>query len=261
MENGSPAGYDDAVATTAPRRPAPPADNELADNEQGSKMAGPMAVLFDVDETLVHTGGAGARSWAYAFEKLHGVTADIGEYSKPGQTDPQVARETFSGVLEREPTHDELGRLYSAYLMHLADEIWTSKKYHVMESVVPTLRQMAEAGVILGLVSGAMEGAARVKLGPGQLGRHFVFGAYGSDSADRGEVTKLAVAKAGHLHGHKLSRSEVYVVGDTPLDIEAAHAADATAIGVATGNYTVEQLRAAEADYVLGSMAEPFPNL
>ena len=106
-----------------------------------------------------------------------------------------------------------------------------------------------------------MEGAARVKAGPGKLGRHFVFGAYGSDSADRGEVTRLAVAKAGHLHGRALNPSEVYVVGDTPLDIQAAHAAHATAVGVATGKYTVEELRGANADHVLGSLAEPFPNL
>lgn len=224
-------------------------------------MARLLAVLFDVDETLVHTGGSGARSWAWAFEKLHGVTADIGKYSEPGQTDTQVARETFAGVLGREPNHEELGRLYAAYLWHLAEDIWTAKNYRVIDGVENTLRQMAEAGVIVGLVSGAMEGAARVKVGPGKLGRHFIFGAYGSDSADRGEVTRVAVAKAGHLHGRKLTRAEVCVVGDTPLDIQAAHAADATGVGVATGKYSVEELRAANADYVLGSLAEPFPNL
>ena len=224
-------------------------------------MAGVLAVLFDIDETLVHTGGAGAASWAWAFNKLHGVDADIEKYSKPGQTDPQVASETYAGVLGREPSHEELGRLYAGYLWHLAEEIWTAKHYRVMDGVETTLRQMAEAGVILGLVSGAMEGAARVKLGPGKLGRHFIFGAYGSDSADRGEVTRVAVQKAGQLHGRALTKSEVYVVGDTPLDIQAAHEANATAVGVATGIYSVEQLQAANGDYVLSSLADPFPNL
>jgi phosphoglycolate phosphatase len=224
-------------------------------------MAGVLAVLFDIDETLVHTGGAGAGSWAWAFKRLHDVDADIEQFSKPGQTDQQVARETFTGVLGREPSHEELGRLYAGYLWHLAEEIWTATQYRVMDGVPKTLEEMARAGVILGLVSGAMEGAARVKLGPGKLGRHFIFGAYGSDSADRGEVTRVAVQKAGALHGRALTKSEVCVVGDTPLDIQAAHEANATAIGVATGIYSVEQLQAANADHVLSSLAEPFPNL
>jgi phosphoglycolate phosphatase len=74
-------------------------------------MVKPVVVLFDVDETLVHTGGSGTRSWAAAFEKLYGVHADTGEHSTEGETDPQVARSTFQGVLGREPSHDELGRL------------------------------------------------------------------------------------------------------------------------------------------------------
>ena len=76
-------------------------------------MTKPIAVLFDVDGTLVHTGGAGARSWSAAFEKLFGVPADIGAHSSAGETDPQVAAETFRGALHRDPTADDLGRLYA----------------------------------------------------------------------------------------------------------------------------------------------------
>jgi phosphoglycolate phosphatase len=224
-------------------------------------MARLLAALFDVDETLVHTGGSGARSLAWAFEKLHGVTADIGKYTKPGQTDPQVARETFSAVLGREPAHDELARLYAAYLWHLSDDLWTSQNYHVMDGVEDTLGRMAEAGVIMGIVSGAMEGAARAKIAPVKLGRYFVCGGYGSDSPDRGEVTRLAVAKVSQIYGRALTKAEVCVIGDTPLDIQAAHAANATAVGVASGKYTVQELLAADAEYALGSLTEPFPGL
>ncbi|CAM5261437.1 Haloacid dehalogenase OS=Streptomyces antimycoticus OX=68175 GN=SSPO_026190 PE=4 SV=1 [Streptomyces antimycoticus] len=69
------------------------------------------------------------------------------------------------------------------------------------------------------------------------------------------------MAKAARLHGHELARSDVYVVGDTPRDIEAARAANATAVGVASGHYTAEELRAAEADHVLASLTEPFPHI
>ncbi|MFB7555063.1 HAD family hydrolase [Streptomyces brevispora] len=224
-------------------------------------MTGPLAVLFDIDETLVHTGGAGTRSWAWAFDQLHGVPADIGKHTSAGETDPQVGRETFRAVLGRDPSHEEMMRLYSAYLWHLSQEIWSSETYRVLDGAEATLRRLGRAGAILGVVSGAMEGAARLKMEPGKLGRYFVFGAYGSDSPDREKVTRLAVAKAARLHGRALAKIEVYVVGDTPRDIEAAHAADATAIGVASGHYTAQQLRAANADYVLESLEESFPGL
>ncbi|TMU90191.1 HAD family hydrolase [Streptomyces sp. DASNCL29] len=223
-------------------------------------MAGPIAALFDIDETLIHTGGSGARSWAWAFDRLHGVAADIGEHTSAGETDPQVGRETFRAVLGREPSHDEMARLYAAYLWHLSEDIRTSEGYRVMDGVEDTLRRITDAGIILGLISGAMEGAARIKMEPGGLGRYFVFGAYGSDSPDRAEITRLAMAKAARLHGHELERSDVYVVGDTPRDIEAARAANATAVGVASGHYSAEELRAAGADHVLTSLTEPFPH-
>ncbi|MFF7969705.1 HAD family hydrolase [Streptomyces sp. NPDC007905] len=224
-------------------------------------MTGPLAVLFDIDETLVHTGGAGRRSWARAFDQLHGIPADIGQHTSAGETDPQVGQETFRAVLGRDPGHDEMMQLYSAYLWHLSEEIWSSETYRVLNGAEETLRRIGRTGAILGVVSGAMEGAARLKMEPGKLGRYFVFGAYGSDSPDRDEVTRLAVAKAARLHGRALTRIEVYVVGDTPRDIEAAHAADATAIAVASGHYTAQQLRAAKADHVLESLTEPFPGL
>lgn len=224
-------------------------------------MKQPEVVLFDIDETLVHTGGAGARSWAWAFDQLYGIPADIGAHTSAGETDPKVGRETFRAVLHREPSNDELSRLYTKYLWHLSEDIWTSPDYRVLQGSEDLLRRLGEAGIMIGVISGAMEGAAHLKMQPGKLNRYFVFGAYGSDSPDRGELTRLGIAKAARLHGHKLSRDDVYVVGDTPRDIEGAHDAGATSIGVASGHYDTDQLRTAKADYVLGSLSEPFPSL
>jgi phosphoglycolate phosphatase-like HAD superfamily hydrolase len=225
-----------------------------------SDLIKPVVVLFDVDETLVHTGGAGARSWKAAFEKLYGIPADIGEHTSAGETDPQVARETFTGVMGRDPSDDELDRLYGQYLFHLADDILVSEHYRVLPGAEATLRALGEAGVLLGLVSGAMEGAARTKLGPADLNRYFIFGAYGSDSADRAELVSLAIGKATRLH-RDLTPDRVSVVGDTPRDIEAAKAAGAVSVGVATGHYSLDELHAAGGDHVLGSLEEPFPGL
>jgi phosphoglycolate phosphatase len=220
----------------------------------------PVVVLFDVDETLVHTGGSGARRWSAAFEKLYGVTADIGQHTSAGETDPQVARETFRGVLGRDPGADELDKIYAHYLMLLADDISTSEQYMVLPRAEQNLVRLGEAGVILGLVSGAMEGAARTKLMPANLNRFFLFGAYGSDSPDRAELTTLAVEKAARLHDG-LTPDQVYVVGDTPRDIAAARAAGAISVGVASGHYSIDELDAAGAIHVLRSLEDPFPGL
>lgn len=221
----------------------------------------PVVVLFDVDETLVHTGGAGAKSWMAAFERLHGIPADIGEHTSAGETDPQVARATFKAVLHREPTIEELGQLYAAYLRHLGGEIWASEHYQVLPGVQDTLLRLGDAGVTLGIVSGAMEGAARIKLVPANLNRFFIFGAYGSDSPDRAELTRLAIDKAARLHGAELEPTQVYVVGDTPRDMEASTAAGVVAVGVASGHYSTEALKAAGAVHVLGSLEDPFPGV
>jgi phosphoglycolate phosphatase-like HAD superfamily hydrolase len=222
-------------------------------------MIRPLAALFDIDETLVHSGGAGARSWAFAFQKLHGVEADIGKHTSAGETDPEVGSETFEAVMGRRPSSTEMSRLYAEYLLHLADDIWTSKEYRVFDGVEETLTQLMEAGVVLGVVSGAMEGAARTKMMPGNLNRFFVFGGYGSDAPDRVELTKLAIGKASKLCGRALTKDQVLVVGDTPRDMEAAAGAGATGIGIATGHFTVEELKSAGAAVALSSLKERFP--
>ena len=219
-----------------------------------------MVVLFDIDETLVHTGGSGARSWAAAFEKLYGIPADIGEHTSAGETDPQVARETFRGVLGRDPSEDELCKLYVQYLLHLAEDIWTSEQYRVLPGAEQTLLRLGEVGVTLGLVSGAMEGAARTKLMPANLNRFFIFGGYGSDSPDRAELTKLAIGKARTLR-HELKAAQVYIVGDTPRDMEATNAAGAVPVGVASGRYSTDELASAGGTHVIGSLEDPFPGL
>jgi phosphoglycolate phosphatase len=225
-----------------------------------TQQARPVVVLFDVDETLVHTGGSGARSWKAAFEKLHGIPADIGAHTSAGETDPQVARETFTAVMGRDPSDDELDQLYVQYLLHLADDILISEQYRVLPGVQQTLVALGEAGVVLGLVSGAMEGAARTKLVPANLNRFFLFGAYGSDSPDRTELTGLAIEKAARLHS-RLTPSQVFVVGDTPRDIDATKAAGAVAVGVASGHYSQDELRAAGGEHVLKSLEDAFPGL
>jgi phosphoglycolate phosphatase len=225
----------------------------------GARM--PLAIMFDVDGCLISTGGAGSRSWRYAFDRLHGITVDIGQFTEAGMTDPEVARLTFTRVLGRSPTDREMAQLLGVYLERLAEEAEKSPGYRIMPGVEALLPRLIDAGILLGIVSGALEAAVHIKLDRSRLNRFFSVGGYGSDSSDRGQLTRLAIERCAIIHGHTVSSECVLVVGDTPRDIEAAHTAGAIGVGVATGNYTMNALRAAGADYVLPTLESPLPGV
>jgi len=216
-------------------------------------------VLFDIDGTLIDTGGAGARSWAWAFEHVFGRRVDIAEHSTAGMTDPAIGRVTFTEEIGREPTPEELTRLMASYQAVLPDYVACSEAYRVLAGVRELLDRLTEAGVALGLTTGGLVAVAHAKLGRGRLNHFFLVGGYGSDSEDRVALTRTAIERGERLLGHKLDRERVFVVGDTPLDVAAAEGAGAVSVAVASGRYGVRELHAAEPDYVLASLAEPFP--
>jgi phosphoglycolate phosphatase len=218
-----------------------------------------VAILFDIDGTLITSGGAGAVSWRRAFEELYGIPADIGKFTDAGMTDPEVARLTFKAVIGHEPAPEELAQVMAKRLEYLPQAVAESTGYKVLPGVQELLPQLRDAGYLLGLTTGGVEEAARMKLERGGLNQYFTFGGYGSDSPDRIELTKVAVERAETIVGRDLERDEVLDVGDTPLDITAAHAANTVAVGVATGHYSKEQLAEAGADYVLGTLEEELP--
>ncbi len=217
------------------------------------------AILFDIDGTLISTGGAGAVSWRMAFEDLYGVPADIGRFSDAGMTDQEVARRTFAAVVGHEPDARELATLMAKRLEHLPQAVAESPGYHVLAGVAQLLPRLSSQGYLLGLTTGGVEAAAHIKLQRGGLNQFFSFGGYGSDSSDRGELTRTAVKRAEAIATRPLAREQVLVIGDTPLDIEAAHEANVTGVGVASGHFTVRQLRDAGGDYVLASLEQPLP--
>jgi phosphoglycolate phosphatase len=216
-------------------------------------------VLFDIDGTLITSGGAGALSWKRAFDELYGIPADIGEFTDAGMTDPEVGRLTFRKVIGHDPSPAEMTRVMNCRLRHLPAAVAESDGYRVLDGVVETLERLTRQHYLLGLTTGGVEAAAHIKLARGNLNHYFSFGGYGSDSPERAELTRCAIERAGRILGHQVDASTVVVVGDTPLDIEAAHAAGAIGVGVATGHYDVEQLREAGADHALASLAEPLP--
>jgi phosphoglycolate phosphatase-like HAD superfamily hydrolase len=222
--------------------------------------AGPIrAVLFDIDGTLLVTGGAGGVAWQRAFEELHAVEADIAEHTDAGMTDPEIAAIVFREVIGREGSPEERSRAIGCYLKHLPDAVAGSGGYRVMPGIDGLLPRLIEDGLLLGLVTGNIEAAAHIKLARAHLNRFFSFGGYGSDSADRIEVTKAALQRGALVSGGELTGGACIAIGDTPRDVAAGHGAGIRVAGVATGSYSVAALQAAGADWTLATTEHGFP--
>jgi phosphoglycolate phosphatase len=217
------------------------------------------AVLFDIDGTLLVTGGAGGNAWQRAFQELHGVDANVAEHTDAGMTDPEIAAIIFREVIGREGSQEERSKAIAAYLRHLPETVAESAGYTVMPGVEELLDRLIDGGALLGLVTGNIEAAAHIKLSRAGLNRFFSFGGYGSDSADRVEVTKQALRRGELVSGGSLEGEGCLAVGDTPRDIAAGHGAELKVVGVATGAYSVEQLSEAGADWALPTVEQGFP--
>lgn len=217
------------------------------------------AVLFDIDGTLLVTGGAGAVAWQRAFQELHGVEANIEEHTRAGMTDPEIVEIIFREVIGRDGTEQERAAAVAGYLGNLADAVAESDGYRLMPGIEETLPRLAEQGVLLGIVTGNIEAAAQIKLARGDLNRFFAFGGYGSDSRDRAELTRRAVERGGEVQGSPLDLEQTIAVGDTPRDVSAGHGAGIKVVGVATGAYSVEEQRAAGADWAIPDVTQGFP--
>ncbi len=217
------------------------------------------SVLFDIDGTLLHTGGAGAVAWQRAFIDLYGVEANIEEHTHAGMTDPEIAEIVFREVLGRDGADTERAEAIGCYLGHLGDAVAESEGYFVIDGIPELLARLAEQGILLGVVTGNIETAAHLKLARGDLNRYFTFGGYGSDSRDRTELTKRAVERGGEVSGTPLELEATIGVGDTPRDVSACHGAGIRVVSVATGSYTVEQLQDAGGDWVIENVRESFP--
>jgi phosphoglycolate phosphatase len=219
------------------------------------------AVLFDIDGTLISTGGASDRAWKRAFKELHDVDVDVPAVTGKGVPDPEVGRVVFKAALGRAPTDEETEALMRRRLDHLPEDVENSPGFVVQEGVVELLDKLIDDGVMLGLTTGNVEEAAHIKLSRANLNRYFSFGGYGSDSSNRTELTKKALERGELVSGRTLDHDRCFSCGDTPRDVEAGHGAGIRVVGVATGEYTVEELLEAGADAAVASLREGLPLL
>lgn len=214
-------------------------------------------VLFDVDGTLLLSGGAGKRALNRAFEEVFGATDAFAGIPVAGRTDTLIVDDALyrAGVAADQPMRRHF---FARYCEYLKEEIlYPGPKKGLLPGVELLLEQLAShSELVSALLTGNFAAAAQIKLGYFGIWRYFTCGAYGDDAPVREDLLPIALARAREAGIPIVSTTDVVVVGDTPLDVQCAAAAGARSIAVATGSFNEEALWQAGADVVLSDLSD-----
>ena len=215
-------------------------------------------LLFDIDGTLLLSGGAGTRALNRTFEELFGVAGGFTGIPVAGRTDPLI----LGDALDRAGIVADAGareRFLARYCEHFEREIvYPGPRKGLMPGVRRLLDRLQERpDVACALVTGNVARAARIKLEHFSVLRYFACGAYGDDAPRRDDLVPIAVERARRAGIDVNSPSRVVVIGDTPQDVQCAAAAGARSVGVATGPFTEAELQRAGAAAVLPDLTDP----
>ena len=214
-------------------------------------------ILFDIDGTLVLTGGAGGRAMRRAFHEVFHIDDAFDGIPMPGRTDLSIIRDALTRVgLANENVR--IARLCERYFHHLAEAL---HEPHPRKLIMPGVRELLDAlqrreDVFLALLTGNFARSAQLKLEYFDLWRYFRCGAFAEDAEDRNQLFPIALERAAALGAPVPAADRVIIVGDTPRDVACAAASGARAVAVATGPVDVATLRACGADVVLDDLSD-----
>lgn len=215
-------------------------------------------VLFDIDGTLITTGGVGRHAIELAFEELYGSKDACSHFTFDGMTDRAIMRQGLT-QLGRAVTPEEVDRLIGTYVRHLEATVAAAPadKYRVHEGMHDAITACEQAGFAVGLGTGNIREGARLKLERVQLFERFAFGGFGDDHEQRDLLLAAGVRRGAEQLKVKVGDVPVVVIGDSPRDVSAAQAIGAACIGVGTGSSTAAQLLALGATAAFDSLAQP----
>jgi phosphoglycolate phosphatase len=212
-------------------------------------------LFFDIDGTLLLTGGAGQRAMELALTEEFGVSCPFDGILTAGRTDRGIADEIFARYdLEDNPSERE--RFRAGYLNKLQGMLQPSPGAVLVgvRELLHTLHQRPD--VHLTLLTGNYSDGAWLKLRAFGLDRYFQGGGFGDHHAHRDDVARAAVDHVRSTLGNSVNDGQLCVIGDTPADIQCARAIGARAVGVATGQYSVDDLQPCAADHVLPNLSD-----
>jgi phosphoglycolate phosphatase-like HAD superfamily hydrolase len=215
-------------------------------------------LLFDIDGTLVSSGGAGKAAIEAALAEEFGVTVQA-KVPYSGRTDRAIIQDLFR-LHGLQDTPDHLQKLLDGYFKRLPGFL-AAHKGQILPGIAALLAHLQDRDVVVGLLTGNVRQGARLKLGHFGIAHHFAFGGFGDHHFDRDDVAREAYAAAqAHLNG-ALVRERVWVIGDTPLDIRCARCIGVNVAAVATGWHSYAELETAQPDLLVSDMSDPAPLL
>jgi phosphoglycolate phosphatase len=220
-------------------------------------MKRPTVLLFDVDGTLLLSGGAGKRAVSRAFDDLLDAPHVLDAHDFRGMTDLALFRAGIAAA-GRPFSPALVARLIDRYLLHLAPELRAASSFRVLPGVAALLAELAPRHELaLGLGTGNVQRGARLKLARAGLDAHFAFGGFGDDAEDRVELLRCGAARGAARLGYAPDACRVIVIGDSPRDVQASQGIGASCIGVATGGHPTAELLALGADAACETLEDP----
>jgi phosphoglycolate phosphatase-like HAD superfamily hydrolase len=212
-------------------------------------------ILFDIDGTIMDSGGAGTRAMDTAFMELFSVRNAFQNISMAGKTDMQILKEGFD-LYSIDYSNGVIPEFYRRYTRYLKENIRDAAG-HIKPGIREALRELqANKEFILGLLTGNIEEGARIKLDFFGLNDYFNIGAFGNDDEDRDRLLPVAVDKLYKQNSLKVGYRDCIVIGDTPRDVSCSKPYGAFSVAVATGPYPAAALFEAGADVVLNDLSD-----
>ena len=212
-------------------------------------------LLFDIDGTLIHSGGAGVEALKRALKERFGIEDDLHDIEFAGMTDSGIVvsilnKHTIS------PSTENIAAFLDSYVHFLPHEL-PRRKGTLLPGVLELLEKLkTRKHVVLGLLTGNVSRGAKLKLSHYGVWHYFEFGAFADDHHDRNELGAFARARAKEKHGREFSSDEIDVIGDTPRDIACGRALGARTIAVATGSWSREKLAEHGPDILIDDLSD-----
>jgi phosphoglycolate phosphatase len=222
---------------------------------EATKEAKKRLLLFDIDGTLIYSGGAGIQALIRAFKERFGIDDDLHDIEIAGMTDSGIVL----SILDKHKipaTHENVSGFLDSYVHFLSLEL-PRRKGNLLPGVMKLLEQLkSRPHVVLALLTGNVSRGARLKLEHYGVWHFFEFGAFAEDHRDRNELGRFARARAKEKHGREFTASEIDVIGDTPRDIACGKVLGARTVAVATGRWSRNELAKHEPDFLIDDLSD-----
>jgi len=212
-------------------------------------------LLFDIDGTLIHSGGAGVYALKNALAERHGIRDNLEDIEIAGMTDSGIVLSILNKH-KISATNENVTAFLDSYVHFLSLEL-PRRKGSLLPGVLELLKKLkARRNIVLGLLTGNVSRGAQLKLGHYGVWHFFEFGAFADDHHDRNQLGSFAQARAKEKHGREFSAGEIDIIGDTPRDIACGKALGARTIAVSTGTWSRQELAKHHPDFLIDDFSD-----